>query len=198
MSLLDLIRKKQPVNVATAIHAIPAIPKPQTGRTVAKIATIAVANQKREKPDISITAITSRWWRVHFIDREPEESCYCPAATAEQVLILIAGAVRVEPLEDGESMGLTTPDIYGNWTGSEVMLVKQRTDLFVLRGVSFPDADVLACRLVDRDRNRDDRRSCAECVSRSYGRCRHGLEVVGGGGVEVLHRCDRFSQIKDG
>ena len=65
-----------------------------------------------------------------------------------------------------------------------------------MRGVK--PADALAYSLVERDRAGDDRRSCAECVSRSYGRCRNGLEVVGGGGVEVLHRSERFSQSKDG
>lgn len=195
---MDLIRKKRPVDVATAIPAIPAIPKPQTGRTVAKIATIAVANQKKGKPDISIAATTSGRWRVHFIDREPEESCYWPAVTAEQVLNLIAGAVRVESLKDGESSGLSEPDQSGNWSESEVVLVKQRIELFVLRGVRLADADVLACCLVDRDRMGDDRRSCAECYSMSHGRCRRGLEPLGSGGVEALHRCNRFSQIKDG
>lgn len=197
MSLLDLIRGKRTVDVATVIPAIPATTEPHLGRTVATIAKVQVANQKAAKSDIAISVVKSRWWMVHFRDRAPVEICCNPIAAADTVLRDIAGAVSAEAIADGSS-GLTEPDQYGNWSKSEVLLAKQRIELFVLRGVPFANADVLACRLVERDRSGDDRRSCAECVSRSYGRCRHGLEVVGGGGVEALHRCDRFSQIKDG
>jgi hypothetical protein len=141
--------------------------------------------------------IKSRWWLVHFRDRAPVEICCNPIAAADTVLRDIAGAVSAEAIADGSSE-LDSPDQYGHWSDIEVRLAKQRAALFVLRGVALADADALACSLVERDRAGDDRRSCAECVSRSYGRCRHGLEVVGGGGVEVLHRCERFSQIKDG
>ena len=197
MSLLDLIRGKRTVEVATAIHAIPATTQPQLGRTVATIAKVQVANQKMEKSDISIAVVKSRWWMVRFRDRAPVEICCNPIAAASTVLRDIAGAVSAEAISDGSS-DLDLPDQYGHWSDIETRLAKQRTHLFVMRGVAIADADVLACSLVERDRAGDDRRSCAECVSRSYGRCRHGLEVVGGGGVEVLHRCERFSQIKDG
>ena len=197
MSLLDLIRGKRTVEVATAIPAIPATTQPRLGRTVATIAKVQVANQKTEKSDIAIAVDKSRWWIVHFRDQAPTEICCNPIASADQVMRDCAGAVSAEAIADGSSE-LGSPDQYGHWSDIETRLAKQRTHLFVMRGVAIADADVLACSLVERDRAGDDRRSCAECVSRSYGRCRHGLEVVGGGGVEVLHRCERFSQIKDG
>lgn len=197
MSLLDLIRGKRTVEVATAIPAIPATTKAQLGQTVATIAKVQVANQRKEKSDISIAAIKSCWWLVHVRDRVPIEICCNPSATADQVLRDIAGAVSAEAVADGSSE-LDSPDQYRHWSDIEVRLAKQRTHLFVMRGVALDTADALACSLVERDRTGDDRRSCAECVSRSYGRCRHGLEVVGGGGVEVLHRCERFSQSKGG
>ena len=197
MSLLDLIRGKSVIEVATAIPAIPATTQPQLGRTVATIAKVQVANLKAEKSDIAIAFVKSRWRLVHFRDRAPIEICCNPIADAEQVLRDIAGAVSAEAIADGSSE-LDSPDQYGYWSDIEVRLAKQRAHLFVMRGVALADADALACSLVERDRAGDDRRSCAECVSRSYGRCRHGLEVVGGGGIEVLHRCDRFSQTKDG
>ncbi len=197
MSLLDLIRGKQPVEVATAIPAIPATAQPQLGRTVATIAKVQVANQNAGTSDICIAVVKSRWWLVHFRDQAPKEVCCYPSAEADQLLHAIDSAVSVEAMSDGSS-GLDLPDRYGHWSESEVVLVKQRTGLFVLRGVALDDADALACTLVERDRAGDDRRSCAECVSRSHGRCRRGLVPLGGGGVEVLHRCERFSQIKDG
>ena len=197
MSLLDLIRGKRTVDVATVIPAIPATTEPRLGRTVATIAKVQVANQNAAKSDIAIAVVKSRWWLVHFRDRAPIEICCNPIAAADTVLRDIAGAVSAEAIADGSSE-LGSPDQYGHWSDIEVRLAKQRAALFVLRGVALADADALACSLVERDRSGDDRRSCAECVSRSYGRCRHGLEVVGGGGVQVLHRCDRFSQSKDG
>lgn len=197
MSLLDLIRGKRTVDVATVIPAIPATAEPHLGRTVATIAKVQVANQKAEKSDVAISVVKSRWWMVRFRDRAPVEICCNPIAAADQVLSDIAGAVSAEAIADGSSE-LASPDQYGHWSDIETRLAKQRARLFVMRGVRLTDADALACSLVERDRAGDDRRSCAECVSRSYGRCRHGLEVVGGGGVEVLHRCERFSQSKDG
>jgi len=197
MSLLDLIRGKRTVDVATVIPAIPATTQPQLGRTVATIARVQVANQNAAKSDIAISVVKSRWWMIRFRDRAPVEICCNPIAAADTVLRDIAGAVSAEAIADGSSE-LDSPDQYGHWSDIEIRLAKQRAALFVLRGVALADADALACSLVERDRAGDDRRSCAECVSRSYGRCRHGLEVVGGGGVEVLHRCERFSQSKDG
>jgi hypothetical protein len=197
MSLLDLIRGKRTADVATVIPAIPATTQPQSRRTVAAIAKVQVANLKTEKSDISVAVVKSRWWLVHFRDQAPKEICCNPIAAADQVLCDIAGAVSAGAISDGSSE-LDSPDRYGHWSDTETRLAKQRTALFVLRGVKLTDADALACLLVERDRSGDDRRSCAECVSRSYGRCRHGLEVVGGVCVEVLHRCDRFSQIKEG
>ncbi|OOO01404.1 MAG: hypothetical protein USCGTAYLOR_02385 [Chromatiales bacterium USCg_Taylor] len=51
MTLADLIRKREPGRVATAISAIPAIPDPQQAQTVAGIATVAVAKSGSEAPD---------------------------------------------------------------------------------------------------------------------------------------------------
>ncbi len=114
---------------------------------------------------------------------------------AEKVLNHIAGAVSVEAISDG-SPGLTAPDQYGHWSESEVELAKQRTALFVSRGVPYAGADLLACRLVKRDRQGDDRRSCAECALMLRGRCQRGLQPFGGGGVEILHRCKQFNDFK--
>ena len=66
MSLLDLIRGKRTVDVATVIPAIPATTEPHLGRTVATIAKVQVANQKAAKSDIAISVVKSRWWMVHL------------------------------------------------------------------------------------------------------------------------------------
>ena len=75
---------------------------------------------------------------------------------------------------------------------AEVLATKQRTARFTKRGLALMVADVLACRLVQRDRDEDDRRVCPECARFTRGACGVGLVPVGGGGLEVLHRCDSF------
>lgn len=145
MSLLDLIQRKRTVDVATAIPAIPATDSAETRVTVARIATIAVANPRIE-----------------------------------------TAAIRTDEPPDG------VPDQYGHWSDSETLLCMERTRQFVRRGVPEAIADDLACRLVQRDRNQDDRRSCAECRAFRNGGCVQGKQPVCGGGVEVLHRCKTF------
>lgn len=49
------------------------------------------------------------------------------------------------------------------WGDKEIARFKYRTGLFVRRGMSTPDAETLADRLVERDWEKDDRRTCVEC-----------------------------------
>ena len=158
MSLLDLIRRNRTADVATAIPAIAATDGAETGVTVARIATIAVANPRIEtaqEDDPAIAEISS------------------PADPP------------VDPPDD-------VPDQYGHWSESEVLLCMERTRQFVRRGVPELIADELACRLVERDRQEDTRRSCAECRAFRNGGCVQGKQPVCGGDVEVLHRCRTF------
>ena len=72
MTLSALIRKRDTGNLATAIPAIPATQPKGEAATVARIATVAVANPKGEKtaPPAKVgagdTATTSRWWLIRF------------------------------------------------------------------------------------------------------------------------------------
>lgn len=100
-----------------------------------------------------------------------------------------AGQMTVNP---ATSPSCDVPDRHGHWSESETLLCIARTRQFVRRGVPEAIADDLACRLVQRDRDQDDRRSCAECRSLRNGACVQGRVPVCGGGVEVLHRCKTF------
>ena len=115
MKLANLIRaKNQPVAVATAIPAISAIHGQEKGGTVARIATIAVASPISEKtaplPKIGAgdtappakvspgdTAPASRWWLIHYPDRDPVEVACCPEATHADILEQHPDAVAAEP-----------------------------------------------------------------------------------------------------
>lgn len=104
MNLAKLIRgKKESAMVATAIPATSAIHRQGNESTVARIATVAVANQTSEatehpaKASHVSTATTSRLWLIHYIDRESKESIYCPEATYAEVMAQHPDAVAAEP-----------------------------------------------------------------------------------------------------
>jgi uncharacterized protein YfaP (DUF2135 family) len=92
MTLSALIRKRCTRNLATAIPAIYATQTKEESATVARIATVAVANPKEEKtaplPEVRAgdTENASRWWRIHYPDRDPVEVACCPEATHAEIL----------------------------------------------------------------------------------------------------------------
>lgn len=85
---------------------------------------------------------------------------------------------------------------------AEIEAFTQRTILFNRRGLPALEAELLADKLVNRDRDGDDRRLCLECgnLSRAGGamRCnqwqRAGMGAAGipAALVLVLQRCDGF------
>ena len=74
----------------------------------------------------------------------------------------------------------------------EQALCEWRSALFVSKGVPQQQADMVAARLLERDRDMDTRRSCAERQQFTRGRCALRKQPFGGGGIEVLHRCSGF------
>lgn len=82
----------------------------------------------------------------------------------------------------------------GDYTDVEMARLQSRQARFKASGVGEIAAQAVAWRLIERDRDRDDRRSCAECRHQSYEHCRKGLFPVGGFGIEILHRCRGFTE----
>ena len=103
MTLSALIRKRDTGNHATAIPAISATQPKGEAATVARIATVAVANPKEEKtapPPIvgaGDTAPASRWWLNHYPDRDPVEVACYPDATHADILEQLPDSVAAEP-----------------------------------------------------------------------------------------------------
>ena len=103
MTLLALIRKREPATLANANPANPANDRPPTGGTLARLATLALANPTNEKPahpamiGAGDSSIASHWWLIHFIDRDPLELAYYPAATHAEILERHPDAVAAEP-----------------------------------------------------------------------------------------------------
>lgn len=105
MTLLALIRKRKPATLANANPAKVANDEPPAGGTLAKLATLALANPTIEKPahpavvGASASSIASHWWLIHFIDRDPLELAYYPAATHAEILERHPDAVAAEPFK---------------------------------------------------------------------------------------------------
>lgn len=110
MSLANLIRgKSAPDKFATATPATFATQEGERARTVASVATVAVATTRKPIPEAipappakvspGNTATASRWWHLHFADREPLEVCLDPSATHAEVLALFPDAVAAEPIQ---------------------------------------------------------------------------------------------------
>jgi hypothetical protein len=102
VTLSNLIRKRDTGNLATAIPAISATqPKGEAG-TVARIATVAVANPKEGQTALPAkvspgdTATASRWF-LHFADREPIMVSFSPAVTHDEAMACYPDAVAGEP-----------------------------------------------------------------------------------------------------
>ena len=103
MTLSALIQKRDTGNLATAIPAISATQPKGDAATVARIATVAVANPKEEKTaspakvGAGDTATASRWWLIHYPDRDPMEVACCLDATHADILERHPDAVAAEP-----------------------------------------------------------------------------------------------------
>lgn len=97
---------------------------------------------------------------------------------------------------DKEPVGISSPSADAQMTTTQDSpLNDSRRQMFIAKGVSKDDAQVLAMRLFERDERWDDRRSCAECTNFEYGHCLVRRQPFGGGGIEVLHRCQGFSAV---
>jgi len=107
MSLLSRLREKQAGRFATATLATVATQAEARGRTVASVASVAVAKSpqgqiaSRAQVGADDPATGSRRWLVHFIDREPLTVAFAPPATHAEVLEACPAALAAEPIEPG-------------------------------------------------------------------------------------------------
>lgn len=87
-------------------------------------------------------------------------------------------------------------------TGREIDAMAERTSLFNRRGLEALEAELLADKLVNRDREADDRRLCLECAYLSgragamrcaqWQRAELGAPGIPSGMTTQLQRCDGF------
>ena len=187
MTMLARLREKRNGNLATAIPAIFATQPKGKAATVARIATVAVANPTSGKtaPPAKVgagdTATASRWWLIHYPDRDPVEVTCCPDATHAEILERHPDAVAAEPF---------TPTIRqpsAPLTASEEAAIRawlaliEETDPATIAeviGQCQRDADArdyftrrAAAELPKPDPFPDDRRTCDQCANLMARRC---------------------------
>ena len=92
MTLAALIQKDGLARAATATTATVATHPRERDETVARVATVAVANSP------TVETATGRW-RVHYPDRPSVEVLFAPAASHSDVAALYPGG-KVEPLAE--------------------------------------------------------------------------------------------------
>jgi len=215
MSLTSLIRKKASATTATAIPAIFATQSGEISGTVARIATVAVANAADENTaNLSQLLVDappappSQDWLIRFAEQNPLAVAVCPAVDHAVGLALYPDSLTAEPFEQisrkpGAAMsdhdtatvmaflaqiGESDPAITAD------VLIRCAEDAetqayFVARGAA-------AQAPVDHD----DRRSCTQCGNLQGRTCRAAKL----GGVvsaqcgyqpvqEFLHRCRDYS-----
>ncbi|MBK6402233.1 MAG: hypothetical protein IPF74_09910 [Rhodocyclaceae bacterium] len=223
MSLSALIRKRDTGNLATAIPAISATQPKGEAATVARIATVAVANPKEEKtaPPAKVgageTATASRWWLIHYPDRDPVEVACCPEATHADILERHPDAVAAEPF---------TPTIRqpsAPLTASEETAIRawlaliEETDPATIAeviGQCQRDADARdyftgRAAADNLQKNRadaafdDDRRTCDQCANLIARRCQAAKrgEIVASRNYELIRdlprRCEGYARATD-
>ena len=210
MILSALIRKRDARNLATAISAISATQPEGEAATVARIATVAVANLKVEKVALPANDPTSRYWMwlIHFADAEPRTCTFSPEVSHGEVLAQFPDAVTAEPVVN------STSDALPALTAQEEAAIRawlariEETDPATIAeviGHCQRDADVrdyfterAALALPRSACFPDDRRTCSQCANLIARRCQAAKrgEIVANRNYEPIcdlpRRCESY------
>jgi hypothetical protein len=183
MSLLTMLKKGVLRQSATAIPATFATVAPLTLSKVARVATVAVANiQTTAANDPTTTTTVQSVCPPQDVQGKPMPPVDTTVADIGTVrpaglsakLLAASQALDAQIAGAGGLPG-NEPDrwCYPNstaMTGSEIDLFAARLARFTDKGVPQADAESLVDRLVQRDRDSDDRALCGECTHLSgYG-----------------------------
>lgn len=215
MTMLARLREKRNGNLATAIPAISATQPQGEAATVARIATVAVANPTSEKaaPPVKVspgdTATASRWWLIHYPDRDPVEISCTPPATHADILERHPDAVAAEPFTPTirqPSAPLTASDETAIRAWLALIEETDPATIAEVIGQCQRDADArdyftgrAAAELPKPDPFPDDRRTCEQCANLIARRCQAAKrgEIVASRNYEPIRdlprRCEGYA-----
>ena len=159
------------------------------------------------------TDTVSAWWLLHYPDRDPVQLVSHPPATLAQILQQHPEAMAAEPMSEPQRYAphpaphLTAEADLACWPHTSAMnsveidTFTARLGRFTDKGMAYDQAEALADKLVQRDREGDDRRLCLECRHlQGAGRWRCGnwhqagvaREGLARDLVLMLQRCDGY------
>lgn len=214
MTILALIRKRDTGNLATAIPAISATQAKVNAATVARIATVAVASPKQKQtapfvnPDAGSIATGSRWWLIHYPDRDPAEVACCPDVTLDEILKRHPEAVAAEPFTptiQAPSAPLSAKEDAAIRAWLAQIEETDPATIAEVIGQCQQDADARryflaqTANLPQPDPFSDDRRTCGQCANLIGRRCQAAKrgEIVASRNYEPisdrLHRCEGYA-----
>jgi hypothetical protein len=142
-------------------------------------------------PEVGAGAATSRWWLIHYPDRDPLEVCCCPEATHAGILGEFPDAVAAEPFTP------TVRQPSAPLTASEETAIRAWLALIeeidpatiaAVIGQCQRDADArdyftgqAPAELPKPDPFPDDRRTCDQCANLIAGQCQAANrgEIIG-------------------
>lgn len=215
MSLLSRLREKQVGKVATATPATFATQAGSVRRTVASVAGVTVAKfspvQSASPAKVSPgnTATTSRWWLIHYPDRDSVEVACCPEATHAEILERHPDAVAAEPFTPSirqPSAPLTACEETAIRAWLELIEETDSATIADVIGQCQRDADArdyftgrAAAELPKTAPIPDDRRTCDQCANLIARRCQAAKrgEIVASRNYEPIRdlprRCEGYA-----
>ena len=215
MTLANLIRKREPATLANANPAKVANDGKGVREPLARLATLALANPTEEKPakpaivGAGDTATASRWWLIHYPDRDPVEVACCPEATHADILEWHPDAVAAEPFTPTirqPSAPLTASDEKAIRAWLALIEETDPTSIAEVIGQCQRDVDArdyftgrAAAELPKPDHFPDDRRTCDQCANLIARRCQAAKrgEIVASRNYEPIRdlprRCEGYA-----
>lgn len=186
MTLSALIRKRDRKSLATATPAISATQTKGKVETIARVATVAVANPKGGEaaaptvgPGESVTA--SRWWRLQYPDGDTLEVGCCPDATYAEILQWHPDSIAAEPFTPTirqPPAPLTADEETAIWAWLALIEETNPATTAAVIGRCQRDADArdyftgrAAAELPKPALLPDDRRTCEQCANLIARRC---------------------------
>lgn len=140
MTLAALIRGKPKAEsgaLATAIPATAATKAGESGRAVARVVTVAVANRPEHETVIAERAFR---WQLHFSDCDPLQVTFAPALDHADVLASYPDAVGAEPVPEPPAVAIPG-DVAALFDASERAGLYDDTDRAALPAMVAIDAD---------------------------------------------------------
>ena len=102
-NLLSRLERRGSVTSVTSCNLAEVSAKPASIKACTSVTSVTSKNNEAENDRANSNeptlATPSRWWRIHYLDRGPEEVSCTPPATHEEIMAWRPQAIAAEPFE---------------------------------------------------------------------------------------------------